>query len=169
MRIESLRSSRTAPRRAAIALAALGAIAAALSSAPATGEESKDTLVPRIAQGRETFGRICGRCHGIEKPEAKNVDRPAWAGIVAAMEARGATMTPEERELVLDYLGLRNVFLSRCTTCHTTERILDRTQPFEGWRETVARMGAKGSGFLAEGEARSIAAYLTVIRGEGAR
>lgn len=149
-------------RRAAAAVAA-GVLVLATLPFPA---RSEDGLVPRLAKGQATFESVCGRCHGIEKPEAKNVDRPAWAEIVAAMEAKGAKMTLEERELILDYLGIRNVFLSKCTTCHTTERILDKRQLFQGWEQTIARMAAKGSGFLNEGEARSIGAYLSVIRGE---
>jgi hypothetical protein len=74
-------------------------------------------------------------------------------------------MTPEERELILDYLGIRNIFLSKCTGCHTTERILDRTQPFAGWEKTVAKMMGIGPDLMTEEEARSITAYLAAVRG----
>ena len=138
------------------------AVALTLAAAPAAGE---DDLVPRIDKGRLTFTKVCGSCHGIDKPDKKNMDRPAWDELISSMEAKGAKMTAEERELILDYLGIRNVFLTKCTTCHTTERILDRSQAFSGWETTVGRMKAMGTDLMTEGEARSIIAYLTVVRG----
>ena len=145
--------------------AAAVAIAAALafSAAPASGQ---DDLVPRVEKGRLAFTKVCGGCHGIDKPEKKNMDRPAWDALISSMEAKGAKMTAEERELILDYLGIRNVFLTKCTTCHTTERILDRSQAFSGWEKTVGRMKAMGTNLMTDGEARSIIAYLSVVRGE---
>ena len=143
---------------AAVAIAAAFAFAAS----PAAGQ---DDLVPRVEKGRLTFTKVCGSCHGIDKPEKKNMDRPAWDALISSMEAKGAKMTAEERELILDYLGIRNVFLSKCTTCHTTERILDRSQAFSGWEKTVGRMKAMGTDLMTDGEARSIIAYLTVVRG----
>lgn len=137
-------------------------IALTFLAAPVSAE---DELVPRIAKGRVAFETICGRCHGIDKPEKKDMERPAWDALITSMEAKGAKMAAEERELILDYLGIRNVFLSKCTVCHTTERILDRNQAFRGWEKTVEGMIAKGPGLMTEGEARSIMAYLTVVRG----
>ena len=145
-----------------IPTAVMCAFALAFIAAPAAGE---DDLVPRISKGRAVFAQICGSCHGLEKPEKKNMDRPAWDELIRSMEAKGAKLTEAERELILDYLGIRNIFLSKCTSCHTTERILDVSQPFNGWEKTVERMKAKGSGLMSDGEARSIIAYLTAVRG----
>jgi cytochrome c2 len=149
----------------AAAAAAACAIALTFMSTPAVGE---DNLVPRIEQGRATFKSVCGRCHGSDKPEEKDMDRPAWDELITTMEAKGAEMTAEERELILDYLGIRNVFLSKCTGCHTTERILDKNMPFRDWEKTVERMAAMGDNLMTAGEARSIMAYLTVVRGAAA-
>jgi mono/diheme cytochrome c family protein len=135
----------------------------ALGAAPAAGQ---DDLVPRIDKGRLTFTKVCGGCHGIDKPAKKNMDRPAWDELISSMEAKGAKITGEERELILDYLGVRNVFLTKCTGCHATERILDRSQAFSGWEKTVGRMKAMGNDLMTDGEARSIIAYLSVVRGE---
>lgn len=145
-----------------LGLTAAAAVAFIFLPLPVTGQ---DTLVARVAEGRTTFEKVCGTCHGLDKPDAKNMDRPAWDKLISTMEAKGAKMTAEERELILDYLGIRNVFLSKCTTCHTTERILSRNQPFPAWEETVEKMAKKGPGLITEGEARSIVTYLTAIRG----
>lgn len=141
---------------------ALLAAALAFLTVPALGQ---DTLVPHIAQGRITFVKVCGTCHGIDRPEKKDMDRPAWDALITSMQAKGAQMTQEERELILDYLGIRNIFLAKCTGCHTTERILDRTQPFAGWEKTVVKMMGIGPNLMTEEEARSIMAYLTAVRG----
>lgn len=129
---------------------------------PAAGE---DDLVAHIAEGRQAFIEVCGACHGIDRPEKKDMGRPAWDELITSMEGKGAKLTGEERELILDYLGIRNIFLTKCTTCHTTERILDRKQPFAAWEETVVKMSRKGPGLISDGEARSIIAYLTAMRG----
>lgn len=126
---------------------------------------AEDDLVGHVAEGKKTFETVCGRCHGIDKPQALDMERPEWAGIVEKMEKRGAKMTDGERELILDYLGIRNVFLTKCTVCHTKERILDRQQAFEQWKGTVEKMAAKKPALMTEGEVRSIIAYLTVILG----
>jgi len=145
-----------------LSAAAVCAVALTFLPAPAAGE---DNLVAHVAEGRAAFVKACGTCHGIDKPEKKNMDRPAWDELITSMEAKGAKMTAEERELILDYLGIRNVFLSKCTGCHTTERILDRNQPFPAWEKTVEKMSNMGPGLMTEGEARSIIAYLTAVRG----
>lgn len=142
----------------------LAAAAAALMFLPAPGA-GQDTLVARVTEGRAAFVEICGACHGIDKPEKKNMGRPAWDELITSMEAKGAQLTAEERELILDYLGIRNVFLTKCSSCHTVDRILARNQPYGEWEKTVGRMVEKGPGLLAEGEARSITAYLAAIRG----
>jgi hypothetical protein len=147
----------------AVAATAIAVALAFIVAAPAAGQ---DDLVPHVEKGRKTFVSICGKCHGIDKPETKNMERPAWDALISSMEANGAKMTGEERELILDYLGIRNIFLTKCTGCHTTDRILDKSQSFSGWEQTVERMRAMGSDLMAEGEARSIIAYLTVVRGE---
>jgi hypothetical protein len=138
------------------------AVAFTCLAAPAAGE---DNLVAHVSEGRVAFEKVCGVCHGLDKPEKKNMDRPAWDGLITSMEAKGAKMTAGERELILDYLGVRNIFLSKCTGCHTTDRILDRNQPFRAWEKTVEKMMNKGPGLMTQGEARSISAYLTVVRG----
>lgn len=145
-----------------LSAAAACAVAFTFLPAPAAGD---DDLVGRVADGRVAFEKVCGTCHGVDRPDNKNMDRPAWDELISSMEARGAKMTAGDRELILDYLGIRNVFLSKCTGCHTAERILDRNQPFPAWEKTVERMANKGPGLVTEGEARSIVAYLTAIRG----
>lgn len=157
---ESARKYRKLPLHIFAALILAGAVTAALPAA--AGE---DDLVAHIAEGRQAFIEVCGACHGIDKPEKKDMERPAWDELITSMEGKGAKLTVEERELILDYLGIRNIFLTKCTTCHTTERILDRKQPFAAWEATVTKMSQKGPGLVSDGEARSIIAYLTAIRG----
>ena len=141
---------------------AAGAAALLIScAAPAAA----DDLVSHLERGRTAFERICGRCHGTDKPDNRNMDRPAWDGLITSMEAKGAILTAEERELILDYLGIRNVFITKCTVCHTKEKVFDREQTFENWKKTVKEMAAKQPDLISAGEARSITAYLAVVLG----
>ena len=56
--------------------------------------------------------------------------------------------------------GLKGVFVG-----NTAERVLDRTQGYAAWHETVTKMSRKMPKLLEEGELRSIVAYLTALRG----
>ncbi len=50
--------------------------------------------------------RTCGTtCHGLETVTAVRRDRASWASMLDTMVARGATATPEELKLILDYLS----------------------------------------------------------------
>ena len=65
--------------------AAACAVAFTFLPAPAAGE---DNLVAHVAEGRVAFVKVCGACHGIDKPEKKNMDRPAWDELITSMEAK---------------------------------------------------------------------------------
>ena len=50
------------------------ALAAAVTFTAVRASGGEDDLVAHIAEGRKAFVRICGSCHGVDKPEKKNAD-----------------------------------------------------------------------------------------------
>ncbi|MCC7044547.1 MAG: c-type cytochrome [Acidobacteria bacterium] len=57
------------------------------------------------AQARETFTRVCGTCHPVDRVIAEGRSRAQWETTIIAMQtSRGATITPDDFDRVLDYL-----------------------------------------------------------------
>lgn len=55
--------------------------------------------------GKAEFELRCGICHPTQNVLARRNDRQGWTRVVAAMRARGATLTDEQAALVVDYLS----------------------------------------------------------------
>ncbi len=69
-------------------------------------EPAKPT--PQTAEdlkSREVFLRVCVKCHPVERITAEGRSRAQWETTIITMQsARGAVVTPEEFDIVLDYL-----------------------------------------------------------------
>ena len=62
-------------------------------------------LSPDDAKARETFVRVCVKCHPVERVTAEGRSRSQWENTIVAMQtSRGAVVTPEEFDIILDYL-----------------------------------------------------------------
>jgi mono/diheme cytochrome c family protein len=58
------------------------------------------------AKARETFVRVCVKCHPVERVTAEGRSRSQWENTIVAMQtSRGAVVTPDEFDIVLDYLS----------------------------------------------------------------
>ena len=58
------------------------------------------------AKAKETFVRVCVKCHPVERVTAEGRSRSQWENTIVAMQtSRGAVVTPEEFDIVLDYLS----------------------------------------------------------------
>jgi cytochrome c5 len=63
---------------------------------PVTGEDAK---------ARDTFIRVCVKCHTAERVTAEGRSRSQWENTIVSMQtARGAVVTPQEFDVVLNYL-----------------------------------------------------------------
>ena len=73
-----------------------------------SGQEPPATPQQKIegARARETFERVCVRCHTAERVTAQPRTRGDWEEVIIAMRTtRGAVFTDEEFATVLDYLA----------------------------------------------------------------
>ena len=58
------------------------------------------------AKAKETFVRVCVKCHPVERVTAEGQSRSQWENTIVVMQtSRGAVVTPEEFDIVLDYLS----------------------------------------------------------------
>jgi len=57
-------------------------------------------------KAHDTFVRVCTKCHPAERATAEGRSRSQWEATIISMQtARGAVITPEEFDTVLDYLS----------------------------------------------------------------
>ena len=60
---------------------------------------------PADANARETFQRVCLKCHPAERVAAEGRSRSQWENTMISMQtSRGAVITPEEFDVILDFL-----------------------------------------------------------------
>jgi len=57
--------------------------------------------------GAATYKRACTTCHETDIIEQQRLTRPRWVGSVDKMIRWGATVTPEEKDALADYLASR--------------------------------------------------------------
>jgi mono/diheme cytochrome c family protein len=66
--------------------------------------QSRDT--PEDIKAHDVFVRVCTKCHPAERATAEGRSRAQWEATIISMQtARGAVITPEEFDIVLDYLS----------------------------------------------------------------
>ena len=84
------------PRTCALVLAGF-ASSFALGQAP----------VSQLPDGpnRETVQRICSSCHSVQMFLGRGMTREQWSGVVSNMIGRGAKISDEEFDQVVEYLG----------------------------------------------------------------
>lgn len=57
------------------------------------------------ADGAALARARCGTCHGLERLKGVPDDREAWASVVERMVDRGASLTDEEADVLVDFLA----------------------------------------------------------------
>lgn len=128
------------------------------------GDVAQDPLTA-LESGKKAFEAACSKCHKLEIPLAKRLDRAGWEGILGAMTARGGSFAPAERALVIDYLVAKSTFETKCSTCHGTQNALAAKRNREQWEKTVKSMAAKNPPEFTPQEIEQITAYLTLAVG----
>lgn len=73
---------------------------------PALAQQDEYLGLPD-APGREEVGIYCGACHSLMIVVQQGLDRPSWDKLLVWMvEEQGMPeLEPDERKLILDYLG----------------------------------------------------------------
>jgi mono/diheme cytochrome c family protein len=76
---------------------------------PGAAAQAPAAVAPRVAPEdqklRDTFVRVCVKCHTEERVVAEGRSRIQWENTIIAMQtSRGAVVTPEEFDIVLEYL-----------------------------------------------------------------
>jgi cytochrome c oxidase cbb3-type subunit III len=92
-------------RRWGVCAVLAGLVCIAVPIAGSAQEPAKPQETPEDAKSRETFVRVCTKCHPAERVISEGRSRSQWENTIIAMQtSRGAVITPEEFDTVLNYL-----------------------------------------------------------------
>jgi cytochrome c5 len=82
----------------AVTMAGIAYVLVVLASgcAASTGNSSTD--------GQALVGRLCNRCHPIDRVEAANHDRAGWTATVGRMRSHGLQVSDSQAAAIADYL-----------------------------------------------------------------
>ena len=58
-----------------------------------------------IEDGATLLESRCSVCHSLERPKSKQKTPEQWEATVSRMMAKGAKLTQEEKQILLDYLS----------------------------------------------------------------
>ncbi|MCH7510184.1 MAG: hypothetical protein IIB68_10170 [Proteobacteria bacterium] len=138
-----------------------------------------------LADDRAFFEAKCSYCHGLERVFLIPFNEESRRHVVKRMQNRAgpdwisdadaerilsylATATPQAQPTVhLDSNNGRDILKTRCTACHTLERIFVALDEYPGnadlWPHIVSRMRSKAPQWISEYEAQSIIDYLQTL------
>ena len=96
-------------RGAGIVICCVTLLIAAATTLPAYSAQ-KDDPPPASAtleegEGRDVVVQKCATCHDLERIPARRRDKLGWEDLVDNMRSRGAEMTSEERDKIVNYLN----------------------------------------------------------------
>jgi mono/diheme cytochrome c family protein len=143
-----------------------------------------------LEEDRVLFEEKCSRCHTLERVFLIPLNDEARQHVVHRMQARSGTgwLSDEEVERILAYLALagdevtvaqavgldaggKELFFTRCSACHTVERVFlqlgDSAQDNPPWAHTVSRMRSKAPQWMTDEEATQILEYLQSLNVPG--
>jgi cytochrome c5 len=136
--------------------------------------------------GHDLVAVACSQCHFLSTIAKIRDGAPGWRLYVNNMVLRGAQLTPEEVDTVVNYLALnlgpginlpppkpvtlppgdgKQLVETRCGLCHDLERVVTVTRQKVDWPVIVANMTEQGAPVTAD-EARAISDYLAVNFGK---
>jgi hypothetical protein len=73
--------------------------------APMPGTTKISATTPANTDGAALVNRVCTSCHAVEVVTNSKMDRESWKGTVDNMVSRGAIATPQEVNLIVEYLA----------------------------------------------------------------
>lgn len=73
--------------------------------APSAAPSAQLSAELPAGEGKAVTEKVCGECHGTETFSRSRMSPAEWRQEVASMVARGATGTPEELRIVVEYLS----------------------------------------------------------------
>jgi len=67
--------------------------------------ETKDNEEKATLDGKQLVEERCTGCHGLDRIESAEYDRAGWESTIKRMINKGAKLSDEEKDAVLDHLA----------------------------------------------------------------
>lgn len=137
--------------------------------------------VERQKREQEIFEKDCCQCHCLKRSLTKQMTPSEWRKTIRRMQKKAPeTIGDEDIDLLVNFhirsqrtkmwrmlnasLGREPVssvdlFMTKCSTCHTLERALITTKDEAAWRKTILEMRRKEGSKITEDEAERLAEY----------
>ncbi len=153
-----------------------------------TEHEKSAVITVSMADDRNLFEAKCTRCHTLDRVFFMPSDAKYRRHVLVRMQSRDkGWISDQELERILAYLEAgpvpvarvdspadpsdpKEIFVQRCTACHTLERVYLKLDEADGigasWAHIVNRMRARAPTWITEDEAANILAYLTELRAQ---
>jgi mono/diheme cytochrome c family protein len=170
----------------ALLVGAAIAIAAFTANAPLRAQQ--DASLPPGA-GQELVATACTQCHAASVFTHLRWGKEAWRHQVYDMVERGAQVSPAELDTVVTYLTTNfgpgvpfpgqtpahpalppgagaDIVATRCTICHSAERVTSANRSRAQWTTVVARMVFFGAPLPGD-QTQAVIAYLSTNYGTG--
>jgi cytochrome c5 len=160
-------------------IALSGLLALTLTAAPSPGFAQNANPLPQ-GDGREIVAVACSQCHYLGTIAKIRNGAAGWRMYVNNMVLRGAQLTPDEIDKVVDYLSLnlgpganlpparpitlpdgggKNLVETRCALCHDLERVATAKRQKAAWPIIVNNMVGWGATATPD-EAKTMTDYL---------
>ena len=55
-------------------------------------------------KGKDAVENTCTACHTVQRIQEQHLDEERWRGIIREMTEKGASINPDDRKVILDYL-----------------------------------------------------------------
>jgi hypothetical protein len=130
---------------------------AAAPAAQAGQKTAQEIAFERFQRAERVMNLSCAvsGCHSIRPIQTAAKDEEGWTMTIAAMVEKGAKLTPEDSDVLKDYLVRyhgplpegegRAILLNICTMCHDLQRVRTRRASVEGWKELLDEMIFEGA------------------------
>jgi len=115
--------------------------------------------------GKDVFASVCSECHALDQATNQKKPRAGWQATVDSMVAKGAAITQEQSQVIVDYLAKnfgpdqstaqasasnvmpdgpgKQIILRVCTACHLPDHFTKYHHTNEEWQAIVIRMGQR--------------------------
>ena len=110
---------------------------------------------PPAKDGEQIMNAACGSCHDTSSIQTAALNEQEWTDTVDRMVARGATLSDQDRPVLIKYLVKahgpmpegpgKDIVLNTCTICHDLSRITSVRHTAQEWEETLIAMLNEGA------------------------
>ncbi len=125
-----------------------------------------DELKEKLSAGKRLFETTCNQCHPLADPLSNELSREMWVDRVQEMIGGTGALTPEQENLVVDYLTVNSTYKANCRGCHGLQEVEVVRHDRKGWVEVVKEEVAKKPGLLSIIDMKKVAEFLFINYGK---